>query len=396
MEKKYLVEESYLTSIADIIRNKTGLTNKLTFPDEFFEEIRNIETSPATALPVLDMNYPEDVTVIEGANVSVNFNVVIAQPGVPAVYTYQWYFNGEAVEGANSSGFSINQEITKGTYNVYCKVTNDAGVVTSRIGSLVVENYLPEFDYNGTYNLIEEGNYNWRIKFLTSGTLKFTKLKTTIDAFAVGGGGSGGARWGGGGGGGYTKTLSSLTFQEDVEYTVTVGAGGAVKHSTTEAGNTGGTSSIAKGSTNVISASGGKGGKPQSSDGGAGGSGGGGGGTYGKAGGSDGSDGTSYSNGGAGGAGQGKTTREFGESSGTLYAGGGGGGSSTDHGRGAGGSGGGGHGGGISNSELKLPTKGSTNTGGGGGGGLPYVADLTSGTGEAGGSGIVVIRNHRS
>ena len=29
----------------------------------------------------IDMNYPEDVTVTEGLNVSANFNVVIAEPG---------------------------------------------------------------------------------------------------------------------------------------------------------------------------------------------------------------------------------------------------------------------------------------------------------------------------
>ncbi|MBE5925578.1 MAG: hypothetical protein E7270_01095 [Lachnospiraceae bacterium] len=84
----YLVEKEVLTSIADRIRNKTGKTDKLTFPDEFFEEIKNIETSPATTLPVLNMNYPEDVMVMEGLNVNANFNIVITEPGIPAIYTY--------------------------------------------------------------------------------------------------------------------------------------------------------------------------------------------------------------------------------------------------------------------------------------------------------------------
>ena len=80
--------------------------------------------------------------------------------------------------------------------------------------------------------------------------------------------------------------------------------------------------------------------------------------------GNDGGDGLSSSNSsgylGKGGKGQGTTTREFGEATGTLYAGGG-----------AGKNGGGG---------------GGTNAGDGSGGSQAY---------PAGGSGIVVIRNHR-
>ena len=72
----------------------------------------------------------------------------------------------------------------------------------------------------GTYQVLDGGDGNWRIKFLSSGT--FTPLKNmTIDAFLVGGGGGGGRGvymngdslyGGGGGGGGYTKTVSSVVL----------------------------------------------------------------------------------------------------------------------------------------------------------------------------------------
>lgn len=73
---------------------------------------------------------------------------------------------------------------------------------------------LPEFTYTGTYSFIDDGSKNWRIRFLTSGTLVFQKIGTNIDLFLVGGGGGGGPGWpgdpyhaGGGGGGGYTATI---------------------------------------------------------------------------------------------------------------------------------------------------------------------------------------------
>ena len=258
---------------------------------------------------------------------------------------------------------------------------------------------------SGTYQVIDDGNKNWRIKFLSSGT--FTPLKDMlIDAFLVGGGGGGG---------------NSNPF------------GGAA----TSGGN-----STAFG----ITADGGTGG---STVGGSGGSGGGGStdangsGVKGGDGGSDGSNGGNNSMSSAtyiryGGVGQGTTTREFGEETGDLYAGGGGGGcggSGSDYAGkyGIGGEGGGGNGGhGLTSSYTWNPTAGETNTGGGGGGnsydkggggGGGYTKTvksivLTSGTeypivvgaggvgainnvnpqiwnGCAGGSGIVIIRKHK-
>jgi len=239
-------------------------------------------------------------------------------------------------------------------------------------------NRLPSLEYSGTYILIDDGGGNWRIKFLTSGTLVFAR-GAYVDVFLVGGGG-GGARddssGSGGGGGGYTLTF---TYQmlSDTSYNITVGAGGAAGGATINPGSQGGTTS-AFGS----SASGGYGGKvyvdaTHKSDGGAGGSGGGG--YFQGNGGSDGANGTGSTSG-AGGVGQGSTTREFHEASGALYAGGGG------SFQGLGGSGGGGNGG---TAQYVAGVSGTANTGGGGGGAQGAAPG-------AGGSGIVVFRNHRA
>lgn len=253
------------------------------------------------------------------------------------------------------------------------------------------------FTYTGNCTIIDDGNNNWRVKFLTSGTFK-SNVSTNIDIFLVGGGGGGGhsgETGGGGGGGGYTLTKKAVNIIDGNSYTITIGAGGGVKQA-------GGTTSAFG-----FSASGGAGG---AKNGGAGGSGGGGGGYppggtgglgAGGAGGSNGGNGGTGGGGslaGRGGSGQGTTTREFGESNGDLYSGGGGGGAGRNAYAGevnpccggSGGSGGGGRGGYNSTDSYINGVAGTANTGGGGGGGRGYCYN-----GAVGGSGIVVIRNAR-
>lgn len=274
------------------------------------------------------------------------------------------------------------------------------GVALMHHRALNTGNKLPEYTYTGSSQLIDDGDGNWRIKFLTSGTLTFKRALKNIDIFLVGGGASGvaggyggydGEYYGPGGGGGYTKTAKNVA-PSGTSYSIVVGAGG---------NNSDGGTSSAFG----YSAAGGKRGtisgiyfdsgeQGHFCYGGCGGS----------AGGSRYSvtDSTSYSDysnyisgmqskGGSNGSstanystyakGQGTTTREFGEASGALYAGGGGCGGSS------GGDGGGGAGGFGSN---RPGSSGTANTGGGGGG-APYMVN-SYGTG---GSGIVVIRNAR-
>lgn len=218
---------------------------------------------------------------------------------------------------------------------------------------------LPEFTYTGNYSLIDDGDGNWRIKFLTSGTLTFTKLGSAgkgIDVFLVGGGGGCGNANGvsdflGAGGGGYTKTTRQITVQAGVEYTIVIGAGSTKPNSSstqTRGGTTSAFNTSIEGGYSGKSISGGNGGSGGAS-------------TNGATGGTDGGDGSVGNMGGQAGKGQGTTTREFGEDSGELYASGG----------------------------YWDSRDGADNTGNGGGG--VYLNTKTT----TGGSGIAIIRNTR-
>jgi hypothetical protein len=254
-----------------------------------------------------------------------------------------------------------------------------------------------EFEYTGTYNeRLDDGV----VELLTSGVLTVTK-DTYIDAFLVGGGGAGNgssggfnSTWNGGGGGagGFTKTIKKALLQENVEYSVVIGAGGIALSGENAYGKVGpaGGNTVAFGYTV-------EGGKSASStwDGGNGGSGGGVGGTK-RSVSTDGNPGDGASDGNnaltigtrIGGTGQGTTTREFGEATGKLYAGGGAGGMGSGSSTAASGGEGGG---------AKQQTSAAANTGGGGGGsGSAQVVsgDYVSYPGS-GGSGIVCIRLHK-
>lgn len=260
----------------------------------------------------------------------------------------------------------------------------------------------PDYTYTGQAQTVDDGDGNWRIKFLTSGTFMLLSPDTLdIDAFLVGGGGGGGSSignygpnaGGGGGAGGYTVT-QSLTLVSGISYEVVIpdgGAGGFCPNpGVKDDGKTGGAARAFG-----LTANGGAGGKGCSGGtGGAGGSGGSGGGPgCGEKtgtnspgdGGSDGGDGTSVVGGNSPGVGQGSTTREFGEAAGTLYAGAGGGGGDMNTKTGTGGSGGGGDGGAYSKSGADATYFGG---GGGGCGGSGYL-------GGSGYQGICIIRNRR-
>lgn len=180
---------------------------------------------------------------------------------------------------------------------------------------------------DGTYQVLDDGGENWRIKFLSSGT--FTPLRNmVIDAFLVGAGGCKGCTHCGAGGSGYTTTVRSIVLAANTAYQITIGAAGI---NPTKAGTDG----VDGGTTSAFAASapGGKGsnaGKSSLKKAGADGGSGGGGlnvsGVHANSstadGGTDGEDGATATT--AGGTGQGTTTREFGETDGDLYASGGG------------------------------------------------------------------------
>ena len=332
-------------------------------------------------LPVLNGNYPTDVTTWHGEQAT--FSVAISEAGVPDEYTYQWYRDGSVWTGATKSSVSWSSAAI-GSHTIYCIVTNKAGSVRSRTATLTVKDPAMYYSYTGTAEKIDDGNGNWRIKLKTSGVFRFTSLgkwNGLIDVFCVGGGCAGGSGYwdagngyGKAGSGGYTTTQKSVQSAANTSYNIVIGAGG--QSAFAPGGNTYAFDVAAGGGTKLIGGSGG--------------------GAYGNGqvynGGSDGGNGDpqdaaniGIDHWGSPGRGQGRTTREFGEPTGMLYAGGGGAGgngSAQAHG----GAGGGGNGAWNGNQ----PTSGAANTGGGGGGmyyGLTNVGK--------GGSGIVVIRNHR-
>lgn len=300
---------------------------------------------------------------------------------------------------ADSSGMAVFKGLDTGTWTV--TITDGVQTATQSVGintdydALMSFNAIPSFTYTGDYEIVNDNNEpiavsqdNWKIRFLTSGTLTFTQLNGAsngVDVFLVGGGGGSGGTANnqvstGGGGGGYTVTQKAIQVNIGTSYAIVIGAGGPVA-------TTGGETSAFS-----LSAAGGGASIYNSATGGSGGSGGGAGGAWktdGGAGGSDGSDG-SNSGAGSGGTGQGSTTREFGDPSGKLYAGGGGGGTFSAT-IGAGGSGGGADG--TNGSNVHSAISAAANTGGGAGGAGSWNGGGSSGA--SGGSGIVVIRNKR-
>ena len=317
-------------------------------------------------------------------------------------YTFDGWYTNKAYETKIESTDIVNDDIT-----LYAKWKINKIVYTNlsiSCSNYSKGNYPYMFVYTGKCSIHNDGNDNWRIKFLTSGSLT-SSISIKADVFVVGGGGGGANgllhNGGGGGGGGYTKTYYNVQIPQSTQ-SVVIGSGGG-------AASAGGTSYFL---SNSYSADGGRGGNQGNNDqangnsaGGHGGSGGGAGGwvSSGNAGSAGGSNGSTVPRNVwvFGGNGQGTTTREFG--TGDLYSGGGGGGSVRFYdiyygGNGSliwfpranGGAGGGGYGGG-SNGPA---TSGKENTGGGGGGGTgEHNGGYTAGA--SGGSGIVVIRNVR-
>jgi len=270
---------------------------------------------------------------------------------------------------------------------------------------------LPAFSYSGLYIMKADSGENWRIGFITSGTL-IPEEDLEVDIFLCGAGaggqtgnrtstantyGNGGCdggksntntsystRAGHGGGGGYTNTVKKIKLLKGAEYPVVIGAGGS-------ANSAGGQSSfdnyVALGGDGAVA-----------------------------------TNNTSVRGGSNGSPGQGTTTREFGEENGELYSGAGGAGGSYSNGLKAGGAGGAGGssdasaGGGAFPSSNTTGGKGAASEawlvggangggaggsapGGGGGGGIGAGGGggaNSGGVGGKGAQGIVIIRNART
>lgn len=346
-------------------------------------------------------------------------------------------FDGQTVHDALSSALSLanaaNQEIpslkssvSEGKRQVASAIT-DKGVSTASDASFStmaanirkIDKIITgtpalnkDFTYSGQCQVIDDSTeaYNeWRIKFLTSGILKFT-ANIAVDIFLVGGGG-GGAGYvtnsnttalvcSGGGGGGYTKTLNNITLNKNVSYSIVIGNGGVKGDKSVNGnihgnyGNPGGNTSISEITDGSVNGGIGGGGPIPTSDntihpvsGGDGGSGGGSGymsslrntsatrstrATNGNNGTKCNVTGTAMGLG-TPGTGQGSTTKEFGDNGATSYSmGGASGGSDASY--------------------------GVVNNSGNGGDGLCHSGSNIYGSGYNvdGSSGILIIRKHKT
>lgn len=130
--------------------------------------IFNLTQGQSNKTPVLDENYPADVTINDGVTTSATFKVAIAENGRPSEYTYQWYVDDVPVDGATGTSFVLSDLIKAATKNVYCLVTNKAGVVQSRTATLSVKHTL--LYKNGTRFDAVTGGFSTAAKKRESGS----------------------------------------------------------------------------------------------------------------------------------------------------------------------------------------------------------------------------------
>lgn len=149
-----------------------------------------------------------------------------------------WYTSNDYVVKINSTDI-VNKDI-----NLYAKWKVDKIVYSNlriRCANYSKGESLYSFNYTGNCAVYDDGNDNWRIKFLTSGTLTMN-AEVNIDMFLVGGGGNG--AWNYPGAGGYTKTIKGISLSNKEIYSITIGQAG----NTTSFGNVGSASAGGSGS----------------------------------------------------------------------------------------------------------------------------------------------------
>lgn len=325
---------------------------------------------------------------------------------------------GNNISSGGDSQVYLNMPSLNTTYHISC-----TPYVSTSIGELLGSHI---------YTTCKTGSQITKT-FTSSQSYTVPAGYTIMDAFLVGGGSSGvrgsgspsGHKTAGiGGSGGKTTTKKNISVKANESLNFVIGSGGAsipgikttgnpdmTKYpSNKNCSNNGGESYISRGSTKLASATGGTASSGGSGGGAVGGTiDAGGEGNYSPIragnGGSNGSNGASVTTSygvNVGGTGQGSTTRAFGESTGTIYAGGGGGGgetgarlapSSGGSGQNGGGSGGTGSGFG-SNGTSGTNAVANTGSGGGGSGGSQGNKGRYGNQGDAGsgGSGVIIIR----
>ena len=138
----------------------------------------------------------------------------------------------KAPTNPTKSGYIFNGWTLNGSaFNFSTAITSNITLVANWKSVIPTFTYLKSDGKAASYLVVNDGGNNWRIKFLESGTLKFTYIgnaSSGINVFLVGGGGAGGSGglWHGatGGGGGYTATHSK-SVQVGNTYNIVIGSG---------------------------------------------------------------------------------------------------------------------------------------------------------------------------
>lgn len=190
------------------VRNVSGDKGKYSVWCEVTNKAGTVRTREATLtvkrLPVLNASYPADasVTVTDVAVIE----AVIAEDGYPSNYTYQWYVNGSAFEGATGKTFTFDTKNCGGQYwKFHCVVSNEAGSVQSRTATVGVGvkwvykdgnpaglfNSAVDGDLEGTFVKEENGNLilrglgpNAKAIAWTNQSFDLTGIKTIIFALS--------------------------------------------------------------------------------------------------------------------------------------------------------------------------------------------------------------------
>lgn len=112
--------------------------------------IFNISKGYAMTAPQMNESYPADVStsIIAGTSYTAKFRALIVKHGRPAEYRYQWYDSNGAIPGATQ--LTYERVVSEDTnVQVWCQITNKAGVVSTRKAILKIDVYsLPVLDAN--------------------------------------------------------------------------------------------------------------------------------------------------------------------------------------------------------------------------------------------------------
>ena len=341
-------DDNMLCRHSEALAEESNAPCKVTHTQPHTRHAKRVSASYKAGKPKISFNTTKTLKLVQGDNQKSAFSLVeilvaliivsLITAAMAPIITKKLSSAGITIVGGGSGG-GDGGEVDVESNDGMCTTCEDGFVLQGN--QCVTANFSFEFDgaFSDTVN-----SFGYQKIFLkSSGTFKPKVTKKGKMLLVGGGGGSANIYKGGGGGGGYVVE-TNFTFEKDVPYTVTIGAGGAV------AGNGG------KTVFGTNSANGGK-----ASTGASGGAGQGNGGTH-----------------GGSGAGAGY------QFDGIYYGGGGGAGRHAA----SGGSGGGGQGGGE---DCKTRGQAGRANRGGGAGGSGGESGCSSFYGAKGGTGVVII-----